>query len=1058
MQKFLNGKIKKGKTTKSMFISKDIKRILTTTLAVSIISVTFNSVAFDSIVYAQEKTAEEIAAKVDELRKVQAEENSELNELERKRIEQAKQDLSGKEQVPDATRAQIKSEITKLKTNNQETNSEDSKLPPKKDANSNSSAEINVKNADIAAILRIFSRKTGRNYILDERVKGKVTMYLPGTIPPSESLKILDSVLALKGFTAVPIGDNIWKVIPSKEAKQSTIPTVRDTEDLPGAAVVTRLINLKYVSAEEIQQLVSQIVSPDGFVNGYPGTNSLVVIDYEDNIARIMGLVEDLDLPFKNREMAIIPVKNAEATDIADKLKELLGDGSKKDSGNPETRFQNLLNAQTSAISAANAASKAASQGGAPVSASLNTGGNTGGAPKSRSTEPKITADERTNSIIVIGDEDSINRIKALVSQLDTQLDLSGNRFYVYRCQHANAEELADVLSGLVGQGGGGGGSRNNNRNRGNSFGVSNSNGSGDDGNIFGGGLSGRGLQGRNSRGSRTQDRLSGSSRRPGTSRNEGNQSSGGTTVELGENFSITADPATNSLVIQASKTDYEKVKELLRQLDIKRRQVLVEAALLEVSIGDESALSVDLFGSGGGDDGGVFANTNFTGNLAKVLSNPSSLQNFTLAAASAGSLKIGGDNGITIPTQSVVINAAKNNSNINVLSSPTLLATDNEEAEIVVGRNIPFVTGSSSNLANLDNNNNVFNQIDRQDVGITLRLTPQISSQDYVTLKIFTDVSDVLPGGDARLGPTTSVRSSETTIITKDGQMIVIGGLIEDGTKDSQNGVPFLQDVPVIGQAFRSTTSEKTRKNLLTFITPRIIKDQFDARDSTIDYRDAAKDIIEITKSEPKREDLLDSVEIDRVAEVDDTQIAKPGTMLPPKDLDKSQDRDSNNNEKESYNKKSVSDSTENDVIELNIEAEPQNENNFQKLKEPGKQNLSKSEVNTQIADTRYIVLKPAFPDMVNELSQSLPFVSSKKGFVGLVMPEQDSPAINDFFRVGDTYSYQIGDTKIPFKVVEVHHTVMPSSKTTALNKEEWYTLTPYELLSLGQGPWEKK
>lgn len=947
-------------------------------------------------------------------------------EEENQRLDDVKEKLKEKESISKETKSEF------------EAKDSSQTQPPKN--KSKDSSEINVKNAEIAAIIKIFSRKTGRNFILDERVKGKVTMYLPGTIPPAESLKILDSVLALKGFTSVPIAENLWKVVPSKEAKQSTVPTVRDDENLPGSSVVTRLINLKYVSSEEVQQLISQIISPDGFVSAYSGTNSLLVIDYEDNIGRILDIIQDLDLPYRNSDIVIIPIKNADATEMADKIKELLGEPSKKDGSSnvdlesARARFQNIINAQQQqAMAQANAQRAGGAATGNPTTPGNNTGN---GGPRTRSTESKIIADERTNSIIVVGDDDSIARIKALVSQLDTPIDLSGNRFYVYRCQHANAEELSDVLGGLVGEGGTSG-----TRNRG-----TNNNNNNDDGDIFGGGLSNRGLNGRNSRSSRSNSRLSGSSRRPGTSRNDGRErSGGGSSVQLGDDFSITADPATNSLIIQGSKADYEKIKSLLEKLDVKRRQVLVEATLMEVSINDVESLGTDFMTSTGGKDGGVVAQSNFSaGRLASLFSNPTSLQNFTLAAASAGSLTIGsGDTQLTLPTQTLVINAAKNNSNVNILSAPTLLATDNEESEIVVGQNIPFISSTSSNDTNLGN---TFNQVDRQDVGITLRITPQISSQNYVTLKIFTDVSNVV-SLDPRLGPTTSVRSSETTVITKDGQMIVIGGLISDTSSERDNGVPFLKDIPVLGQAFKDASNERARQNLLTFITPRIIKDQFDARDSTKNLKSKVEDQIFENEIVPDRAEILNNIDIDRVSEVEEFKGEKPGKILPPRNSNISQEESQNRNESPVNAEK---------PIELKLS---------RNKKSSVKESLSPDESKLSLPDNSVPALESGLAKHVifeafrsqPILEEELPFHINTNRKFGITIPAGSNESSKDFFTVGATYSYNLGDQKLLAKVVETHTSILPQEKFSGILEKDWYILSPYEVMNLGKKPWEK-
>lgn len=730
------------------------------------------------------------------------------------------------------------------------------------------STEINVKNADIAAVVRIFSKKTKRNYILDENVKGKVTIYLPGKVSSEEAIRILDSVLALKGFTSVPIGENLWKIIPAKDAKSSTIPTVTDDkEHARSAAVVTRLISLKYVSSEDMQQLIQPLVSPEGLINAYTGTNSLIIIDSDDNIERIAGIVSALDVPSSDRDMTIIPIKHADAVDVADKLTELLGSGDSDKSGAAtglDLLTRNTLNA------AAGGAPGIQRPPGAGAASSVSTK-----TVSARGREPKIIPDERTNAIIVVADEDTTTRIKALISQLDSEVDLSGNRFYVYRCQHASAEELASVLGGLVDGGSGSTGT--------DATGFTRASARGGADNEFGGIGGAGGANLRNSRSSQrgrsgTQSGTSNVRSRPaGGSANNRQRSvtvgSGG--GSLGENISITADPATNSLIISAGKTDYEKIRELLRQLDIKRRQVLVEAMLLEVGVDDAQQLSTEFSTSGGGNDGGILAKSDF-GNLSALLSDPTKLSNFSVAAASSGTLTL--PNNIKIPTQTVLLNAAATNNNANVLSAPNILTTDNEEAEIVVGQTVPFVASRATSDTNL---NNTFNQIDREDVGITLRITPQISSGDFVTLNIFTEVSNVIAATLAsELGPTTTKRQSQTTVIAKDGQMIVTGGLMSDDVSESESGVPFLKDVPVFGSLFRSTSEARRRTNLLIFITPRVVKDQFDARDNTLVKREHLEDVIAREAVHPDREEILHNSDIDHVAEGGLYEGPKPGTI----------------------------------------------------------------------------------------------------------------------------------------------------------------------------------
>lgn len=911
-----------------------------------------------------------------------------------------------------------------------------------------SNTEINVKNADIAAIIRIFSRKTKRNYILDEKVRGKVSIYLPGKVSADESLRILDSVLALKGFTTVPISDNLWKIVPAKEARQSTIPTRLEGRTAnPTSSVITRLVTLKYVSAQDVQQIISQLISADGLVNAYTGTNSLILIDGEDNVERLLRIIDQLDVPFSNREMTIIPIQHADVEDIAQKLNDILGDGSKKDGATTDAARAALRDPnQAPPMPAGGAAGTARPPSGKTIAA--------------RGMEPKIIPDQRTNSLIVVADDETTARIRALVSQLDSKIDLSGNKFYVYRCQHANAEELSQVLAGLVGGAAGGP--------AGGGFGA------GAGGQIGGGGLfDNQGGLGQN-RGAFGNRSLSGGNRNGagggfgagGGGGLGGNRAGGGafggagrgpTSTQLGENISITADPATNSLIIAASKPDYEKIKALLAQIDVKRRQALVEATLLEVSIDNSIRTSTSFLTSTGGADGGAFARSEFAGenSLTTLFTNPAKLQGLTLAAASAGSLKLPG--GLTLPTQSILVSAAQQNNNVNVLSAPTILATDNEEAQIVVGQNVPFLASTGTNAVNL---NNTFNQVDRQDVGITLRITPQISSRDYVTLRVFTEVSAlVLSTVNSALGPTTTKRQSETTIIAKDAQMIVTGGLIADDVSETDEGIPYLKDIPVLGHAFKANSQARAQKNLLIFLTPRIIKDQFDARDSTIESRDKMEDVIAQYSVQPKRQNTLRNRRIDQVAESNPYEGPKPGTILPPSKATKEAmaprlpTKSSN---------AAVLDGSSAGVLDLDMAAPASDASSTQPIVDldPRSAALPSRASLKQSASTARSV-NPAASFVVAELvrGSGLPFNDKRQGErFGLILPSDSSIDAKTFFRAGKTYRY--GDPSNNTEVIVRGSFPSPSEAESRYPEVSgaWHTLPPAEVQSLGRVPWQRK
>jgi general secretion pathway protein D len=912
-----------------------------------------------------------------------------------------------------------------------------------------SNTEINVKNADIAAIIRIFSRKTKRNYILDEKVRGKVSIYLPGKVSAEESLRILDSVLALKGFTTVPIGENLWKIVPSKEARQSTIPTRLDgrTEN-PTSSVITRLVSLKYVSAQDVQQIVSQLISADGLVNAYTGTNSLILIDAEDNVERLLRIIDQLDVPFSNREMTIIPIQHADVEDIAQKLNDIIGEGSKKDGSGDAARAALRDPNQPQAVPV----------GGAPASV-RPTAGKTISA---RGLEPKIIPDQRTNSLIVVADDETTARIRALVSQLDSKVDLSGNKFYVYRCQHANAEELSQVLAGLVGGGGGGatGGFGSGSSGQNGMGGLFDSAGGGQNRSSFSNRNSSSGLGRSGAGGGLGSGGGFGSGTGFGGSRSggkSGGTNRGPTSTQLGENISITADPATNSLIIAASKPDYEKIKALLAQIDVKRRQALVEATLLEVSIDNSIRTSTSFLTSTGGADGGAFARSEFAGenSLANLFTNPGKLQGLTLAAASAGSLKLPG--GLVLPTQSILVSAAQQNNNVNVLSAPTILATDNEEAQIVVGQNVPFLASTGTNAVNL---NNTFNQVDRQDVGITLRITPQISSRDYVTLRVFTEVSAlVLSTVNSALGPTTTKRQSETTIIAKDGQMIVTGGLIADDVSETDEGIPYLKDIPVLGHAFKANSQARAQKNLLIFLTPRIIKDQFDARDSTIESRDKMEDVIVQYGVEPKRQGTLRSRRIDQVAESNPYEGPKPGTILPPakatKELMAPRLPTKGTNA-------AVLDGSAQGVLDLDMAApssETQTTQPVVDLNSIPTPNQARASLKQESSSTKSV--NPTASFVVAEVvrGSSLPFNGKRQGDrFGMILPSDSSIEAKSFFRSGNTYAYGAPTGQHEIVIRGAFSSPSDAESRYPEVSGSWHTLPAAEIKALGRAPWQRK
>ncbi len=703
---------------------------------------------------------------------------------------------------------------------------------------------LNVTDADIEALVKTFSKLTGRNYIVDSSVKGKITIHLPTAITIEDALKVFDSILLLKGFATVPVGDNIWKVINAKDAKQTTIPSAY-SKNTTSESLVTEILKTTHVSSDEIQKLVAQFISKDGFSQAISGTNLVILVDTTANIDRIKSLLNQIDIPPLDQDITIITIEHAEAKDVSEKISKILGEDSEKEGATNDLPISNnFLRRRLSQLNnAQNAQANANNTSGSSI----------------RSTPMKIIPDERTNSIIVVADEFTTLKIRALAEQLDSQTDKSAGRFYVYRLEHADAEVLAQIISGLIGGGGSSGSSTSGTQ--GSSFSRNTSNSSSSNSSLGG------------ANNSNSNSTFGGSNRSSSRSRASSSSGSGNTNnpsffsdssrVTFEDEISVAADPSTNSLIINSNKSDYEKLTQVIMMLDVKRRQVLVEATILEVSLTDEVGIGVELQGSLGLNDSGVISQTNF-GNISNLLTNPSALSDLTLAAASVGTLTLPG--GVQIPSQAAILSAVSRHSNVNVLSAPTILSTDNEEAEIIVGENVPFVSSTGTNQTNLSN---TFNQIQRQDVGITLRITPQLGTGDFLSMKIFVEISNVVQGtrNDPN-GPTTSIRTTDTLVAVKNGQMIVTGGLIQDSINESTRGIPFLEDIPVLGALFQRKDDTKRRTNLLIFLTPQIIHDQYDARDSTLQKRDNLRRELDEDSTTPEILRKLDDPALDKVFE----------------------------------------------------------------------------------------------------------------------------------------------------------------------------------------------
>ncbi|MBM4257269.1 MAG: hypothetical protein FJ147_15385 [Deltaproteobacteria bacterium] len=427
-----------------------------------------------------------------------------------------------------------------------------------------------------------------------------------------------------------------------------------------------------------------------------------------------------------------------------------------------------------------------------------------------------------------------------LVHQLDVPLPPGRSKIHVYTLKYANAEELLPVLADLIGGSTGGmSGSRSLNvprrerrYNRERRFGRSND--------RYGSGMS---------------DRMPSSPQLP--SMPSGGGSVSGAAPEFSSEVSISADPSTNSLLISAAPQDFATLKSVIEQLDVRRKQVYVEAIILEVSMERARELGVELqHGFSLGGEGVALGRTQLK-DLNSALKNPASLSGLLLAAASNRTVEL--PDGTRIPAQVALLRAAQTSSDINVLSAPTLLTADNQEAEILVGQNVPFIASRATDTTQL---RNLFANVQREDVGITLRLTPQISEGENVRLDVYEEVSAIVPTavGDPNLvGPTTSVRSASTTVVAKSGQTVVIGGLISDNSFRQRSGVPYLQDIPVLGNFFRTDGANSDKINLLIFLTPHIVRDDSEIAAHSTGERDRFRNFLRDHKAPPQWQKQLD-------------------------------------------------------------------------------------------------------------------------------------------------------------------------------------------------------
>jgi general secretion pathway protein D len=574
---------------------------------------------------------------------------------------------------------------------------------------------LNFSDVDIATMVKFISDLTGKNFVLDERVKGKISVYSPSKLSTDEAFSVFTSVLEVKGFTIVPAG-KVYKIVPTAQAKQSGMKLLTAADRIPVSdAYVARIIPLERIAAQEAVTFLQPIVSKDGYIAALGSNNMLMVVDSALNIQKLTGMLAQADSAQKRSEAETIFLKNATAESVASVIREWLGGRGSR-----------------SAV---------------PGQAGQQQGASTAGV--------LVIPDSRLNAIVISGNKRDTDEIKKLVALMDVVPPTSSSKINVYYLENADATEVGKVLDGII-----------------------------------------KGVP------ATTQPTAAGAAAAiPSQSPFEGSK------------ISVTPDKATNSLVIMASPADYQNLLQVIQKLDKRRRQVFVQAVIAEVSLDKAKELGLSLAVSGGGVSGntaaaGVFDPFNFVGG-----SDPQQSLIFEvlqgLAQSPGANLQLGG-----------ALKALISNGAVNVLSTPNIMTSDNKEAEIFVGENVPFLTSTNLTSTGLSQQS-----IERKDTGITLRITPQISEGEFVKLDIYQEISAVKDSIGQAQDLITTKRSAKTAVVVKDKETVVIGGLIQDRDTETVNKIPLLGDIPLLGWLFKTKSTRREKTNLMIVLTPRIIR-----------------------------------------------------------------------------------------------------------------------------------------------------------------------------------------------------------------------------------------
>jgi general secretion pathway protein D len=623
--------------------------------------------------------------------------------------------------------------------------------PPSRTSPAEPLVSIDFNNVDIGVFVKFMSDLTKKNFVVDDKVRGKVTIISPGKITVAEAYKVFESVLEVYGFSAVPSGE-ITKIIPSPDARTKNIKTRLEEESgEPDDTVVTQIIPLRYADPDEVKRLFTPLVSRNSVILSYAPTNTLIITDVYSNIRRLLKILKSIDITGVGQQIAIIPVNYSDATKLVTLLTAI---------------FQPPQKAK------------------APTQKDIT-----------------FVADERTNTIVVLASEGDVDNIRRLVKSLDKETPRGQSKIHVYYLENASAEDLAKVLMDI-----------------------------------------------------------------PQKAAGDSSDKGGGkpSAPVVSDKVRITADKATNSLIIMADMEDYLTLEGIIRKIDIPRAMVYIEALIMEVNVEKDFNLGTEwilggktsydgndaVFGGGFRADDPIIKTNTIDGTLIPSLPSGMSMGIFGEALTISG---------ITFPSISAVVQAYKKDRDVRILSTPQILTTDNQEAKIYVGKNVPFQTTATASTTGTE----IYNSFEYRDVGKTLKITPQISKDRQVRLELALEVTALESAADNR--PTTLKRTVETTAVVQDGNTVVLGGLIDDSQGVADYRVPCLGDVPGMGLLFRSKATAREKSNLYVFLTPRVLQKPD-----------------EIEKISQRKREEIDSLSEDNIKLYDPKRSGDPATPPP--------------------------------------------------------------------------------------------------------------------------------------------------------------------------------